>query len=304
MMKTFFSKGVAFLLAASLLVASLTSCKNDDDDDDEEEVSSGSSSVVLPSSVGTNELTGLTFEDSNDARVKTWKFEDSTATYTREDFEDSKGDGSINTKTYSYAYDSTNKIITLKLTKVSFTDEGKTYSYSSASEYKSLAKSEGGVIDEAELNYVYDNTAAEFNTPVAYKYTLDSTSLTLTPYFNGSLPTNVEFTYHDSSYSVGLYLEDGEFEVYAGEKAIGFPTFSNNSFSVNLYSWSYDESTDEETTYSVGTAKGTYSVTGSGASATVSLTFTELPSSFTAVSVNTAYELSQNDDDGETFTKK
>ena len=33
MMKTFFSKGVAFLLAASLLVASLTSCKNDDDDD-------------------------------------------------------------------------------------------------------------------------------------------------------------------------------------------------------------------------------------------------------------------------------
>ncbi len=42
MMKTFFSKGVAFLLAASLLVASLTSCKNDDDDDDEE-VSSNSS---------------------------------------------------------------------------------------------------------------------------------------------------------------------------------------------------------------------------------------------------------------------
>ena len=148
MMKTFFSKGVAFLLAASLLVASLTSCKNDDDDDDEE-VSSGSSSVVLPSSVGTNELTGLTFEDATNYSAKTWKFEDSTATYTREDFEDSKGDGSIDTKTYSYAYDSTNKIITLKLTKVSFTEEGKTYSYSSASEYKSLAKSEGDVTDEA-----------------------------------------------------------------------------------------------------------------------------------------------------------
>lgn len=304
MKKSQFFSALPLFAAACFLAASLTSCSNDDDDDD-----SSSSSVTLPASSGTNELSGknwsVTDSGTGYSESEEWEFSDSTATYTSAySYTDSDKNetGSI-TETYKYTYDSENGLVYLALTKVSYTSEGTTYTWSSAAEYKKLASSVGGLTGD-ELADEYDSAVATFKTPVIYKYTISSTdsSLTLAEYFDGDLPTAAYFykslssgsiRIKDCSIRISVYDENYNYTYY-----YIYPTYSDSTFTGTLYSCVEDEDSGEEVYTALGTAAGTYSTSGKGTSdCTITLTFTTVPDDASAdITADSTFTLTQQSD--------
>ena len=306
MRKIFSSKThwfVALLLAATL-VFGFASCSSDSDDDDDDDNSSSSSTTyaTLPSSVGTNELSGKswTYTSPHGNAKETWTFNsDGTATFTENGNDD--GETFTQVHTYNYTYNSNSKLVYLGLKSFSSNN----VSYSSVAEAKTLMANYGLSGDELEKKVA--EFALEFATKLVFKYDIDSTAKTLELiyYFDGELPTFVDMDYssYDYSTSQSIYIDgdDGGFEISSSSKYRIYPTFSNGTFSGTLFQKSSEEYT------SLGTATGTYTTSGTGTTgSSVTLTFTALPSNFTVLSTNTAYKLEQGESEdrfyGTTYT--
>ena len=277
-------KIILFALLTSVFSVNFVSCSDDDDDDD-----GGASSVTsLPESTGTDEISGKTWSQTNDDNTTTLKFSSGTLTWTIS--------GSVYecVDTYNYTYDSANKLIYLALTKQAMTTGSQTASWTSASECSSVMSKSGG--SGARLEDIVASTNAEFVTKKIFKYTISGTSLILEDYFGGTLPTMA--TFYGSNFQHELRegyitLEDSS----SDDKYNVYATFSNGSFSGKVYK----ETQSLEYT-SLGTASGTYTVSGKGTSGgTVTLTFTSLPSGVSVVTANTAIELTQSAD-SKTYT--
>ncbi|MBQ3824936.1 MAG: hypothetical protein II811_02240 [Spirochaetaceae bacterium] len=302
MIKIFSSKThwfVALILAAALFFG-FASCSSDSDDDDDDDSSSSSTTyATLPSSVGTNELSGKswTYTSSSGNSKETWIFNsDGSATFTENGNDD--GETFTQVRTYNYTYNSNSKLVYLGLK--SFSNSSNNVSYSSVAEAKTLMVNYGLSGDELEIEVA--EVALEFATKLVFRYDIDSTAKTLEliHYFDGELPTAVEMDYVASDSSSGSYtyteieLEDGGIEIYSSSSSSSgkyclYPTYSNGSFSGTLFQKSSGYT-------SLGTAAGTYTTSGTGTTgSSVTLTFTTLPSSFTVLSANTAYKLEQGE---------
>ena len=266
---------VSAILAAAL-VFSLPSCKSDDDDDDDDETSSSTSTTyaTLPTSSGTNELSGKTGKTTSSyddwSETKTWTFSDSTVTYTEVETED--GETSTETKTYNYSYDSSNKLLYLGLKSYSYKDSDTDVSYSSVAEAESLMKKAG--LSGTELEYEVAREAADFASRKVYQYTISYSSLTLKEYFDGSFPIDFDFYKWDSSSELYIDYDRNRIEISSdSDKDIEYkivPTFSSGSFSGTVYKEDYDN----DAITSLGTATATYTSSGTGTSGvTMTITF-------------------------------
>lgn len=279
-----------FLLALAAFAAVFTFASCSDDDDDEG--SSEGVSITLPESVGTNELSGTKWEQSDSNYSRTFEFADGTATLTEVDAEDST---TTIKYVYKYTYDSENKLVYLALTTYGGTKGSDSYSVS-ASSYESDVKNIGD--SGGQLSWDIEWTKNLFTTSTIYKYTLEDSNLTLANYFDGTLPSNAGFYNNDKDLDYYGYLETYDSSSEASYAL--FPTFSNGSFSGNLYKEGYDDDGNYE---KLGTASGTYTTTGTGTSdCTVTVTFTSLPDGFSVLTTNTAYTLTQ-DEDSYKYTK-
>lgn len=277
-MKRFSIAMVSAFLALSLI--GFASCSSDsDDDDDTSTTTSSSSTITLPESVGTDELSGTSWSydnSSGDGKVTTWTFKDGTAT--EKVVRQSKNMTEINE--YTYSYDSTKKLVYLALTKYTITEGKDSVSFSSAAAAKAEAAKDGAT--GTELDYIYEIYNAQFSTKTVYKYTIEDTSLTLDSYFDGTLPTMAIL---DSENSEG-FIRYGY--IVFGHNTSFYATVSGNTLTGTVY----DDSGDE--IVKLGTATGTYTASGAGTSdCTVTITFSALPSSVTAVTTNTAYTFTQ-----------
>ena len=290
---------VAALLAASMFALTFVSCENDDDDDDDS--GSSGSSVTLPASKGTNEFSGKTWRDScggTDGGSAVIAYTASTATLTSTYTEG--GETSTTVATYNYSYDSESKLLYLALTKESSTYGGETYTWSSANEFKSVASKAGESGDELAKDVA--EKAVEFAAKRVFKYTISGSTLTLTDYFDGTLPTLADFYARPSSLDIDTH--DGGFEFDGESRYYLYPSFSAGVFSGTLYQRIWND--DGEKTYkAVGTASGTYTTSGTGTSgSTITLTFTALPDGVSDVTKDTAYTLTQRADESQMFTQQ
>ena len=309
MMKNLFGLKKMFMASLALaMVFSVASCKQDDDDDGGtaslSNSSSSGSSVTLPASVGDNVLKGKTWErtysEGSSSSSESVAFSDSTVTRTRTYSGEESGSS---TEVYNYTYDATKNLVYMSFKSVFGTEGGESYSYSSLSEFEAelnkVAEEYGMSAEEKAAEIA--NFKAELERTTVYKYTISGSSLTLADYFYGTLPSNVEFEYRDSGYSIKLdddrvYLEEWGFSSDVDGKARGV-TFSNGTFSGKLY--------DRHEETEIGDVAGTYTISGEGSSATVTVKFTSLPSVYKTIKANTDYVLEQNENNsGTTYTLK
>jgi len=299
---------VTLLFAA--LVFSFVSCKNNDDDEDT--TSAEKPAVTLPESKGENIFKGKvwTRTTSNSSRTYTYTFADDTVTYRRDN-----SDGSWNIRTYNYSYNADSSLLYLSYKAF---ENSKGLSYSSVSEYEAKQK-EKGITGDTLADYVA-YTKAEFDTKIIYKYVLSGNEISFFDYFDGTLPTYAYFsadTIEKDGKEYGLYNMNGYILIddnasYGTNEQITFelyPTFSNGSFSGKLYKCIYNTETEDETSVYLGSASGTYTVTGTGTGSeenagTLKLNFTTLPTSFTILSANTDYVLTQGNSSNGTYTLK
>ena len=307
MMKNLFGLKKMFMASLALaMVFSVASCKQDDDDDSSSN-SSGGSSVTLPASVGDNVLKGKTWErtysEGSSSSSESVAFSDSTVTRTRTYSGEESGSES---KVYNYSYDATKNLVYMSFKSVFGTEGGESYSYSSLSEFEAelnkFAAEEGMSAEEKAAEIA--SFKAELERTTVYKYTIAGSYLNLVAYFGGTLPSNVEFMHDVSGYSIELrddrlYLEEWNENgrVRVDGKARGV-TFSNGTFSGKLY-----DRHDEET--EIGDVAGTYTISGEGSSATVTVKFISLPSVYKKITANTDYVLEQDKyNSGTTYTLK
>ena len=309
------SKKILAALSAAALLATTSlfaSCSDDEDDDGK----NGTTYATLPESVGENPLKGKTWQytDTRDDETYSWSFTDTTATYT-----DSETD-SKNIETYKYSYDANQNLLYLALQSVSnsWTEDGKTtsYSWSSVEEYKEQLKEEveeyGESISEDAIERFIEYTKQEFSTLEVNKYTIgEDGSLTLEEYFDGNLPTACYFRKHfdqselTSDYTyVSISLEDIGLSNSEKSYEYDYPLSFNSeakTFSGNMYDLT-GVSGDFAT--KLGTVTGTYTTEGTGTrDCKMTLTFTELPDGVPdVIKTGTAYELEQSSGSGTTYT--
>lgn len=174
-----------------------------------------------------------------------------------------------------------------------------TVTWTSADDYKNKAASYGKSGDELDFNYAEE--VANFGTPLIWQYESDETqtpkTLTLSAYFDGTLPTaGVEMESADS-HAIEVHADD--FRISATENTdyyICNVTYAGDTFSGTMYkrTQSNDPETDDSYT-TLGTAYGTYSTSGKGISdCTITIKFTQLPSEVTTISTDTDYTLEQD----------
>ena len=308
-------KILAALSAAALLAttALFSSCSDDEDDD-----KNGTAYVTLPESVGENPLKGKTWKrtitEHEEEVTISWSFTDTTATYTESET-DSKY-----IETYKYSYDANQNLLYLALQSESnsWTEDGKTtsYSWSSVEEYKEQLKEEveeyGESISEDAIERFIEYTKQEFSTLEVNKYTIgEDGSLTLERYFDGNLPTACYFRKHfdqselTSDYThVSISLEDIGLSNSEKSYEYDYPLSFNSeakTFSGSMYDLT-GVSGDFAT--KLGTVTGTYFTEGTGTSGCkVTLTFTEIPDGVPdVIKTGTAYELEQSSGSGTTYT--
>ena len=307
MMKNLFGLKKMFMASLALaMVVSVASCKQDDDDSSSNS-SSGGSSVTLPASVGNNVFKGKTWErtysEGSSSSSESVAFSDSTVTFANSWTEE--GESGSSSKVYNYSYDETKSLVYMSFKSASGTaPDGSKISYSSVSEFEALlnkfAAEEGMSAEEKAAEIA--SFKAELERKTVYKYTISGNSLTLADYFGGTLPSEVEFQYEESGFHIRLrddrvYLDEWGSSSDVDGRAENV-TFSNGSFSGKLY-----DKHDEET--EIGDVAGTYTISGEGSSATVTVKFTSLPSVYKTITANTEYTLTQSDsEEGETYTLK
>ena len=302
MMKNLFGLKKMFMASLALaMVFSVASCKQDDDDDSSSNSSSSGSSVTLPASVGDNVLKGKTWErtysEGSTSSSESVAFSDSTVTRTRTYSGEESGSS---TEVYNYTYDATKSLVYMSFKSASETEGGKSYSYSSLSEFEAVLNEYDFTGEEKAAEIA--SFKAELERTTVYKYTISGSSLTLADYFYGTLPSNVEFEYRDSGYSIELRDDRVDLREWGSSSDVDGRaenvTFSNGTFSGKLY-----DRHDEET--EIGDVAGTYTISGEGSSATVTVKFTSLPSVYKTIKANTDYVLKQNENNsGTTYTLK
>lgn len=291
-MKKFLKMAAA--VAAILMALSFASCSDDDDDDGDETTSQ------LPASVGTNELSGTTWTAANG--YATFSFTDSVATskFTSGSY--------FNEVKYSYSYNSTSKLLYLKMISLAEGNSESSVTISSVDEYiaemKKNAQKYNENWDDTRETVERAEATIWLNTIIVSKYALDGNSLSMAEYFDGNFPTAANFSYDlDTN---GSYLDFGsrlKIKDKSGDEKMyyyAYPTdYSDGKFSATLY-----KTADKETYTSLGTVAGTYSSTGTGTSGCkVTVTFTTLPSSVSIVKTGTAYTLEMEDGETTTYTK-
>ena len=301
-------KILAALSEAALLAttALFSSCSDDEDDD-----KNGTAYVTLPESVGENPLKGKTWQRTSEERTYKWAFTDTTATYTR-----SRTD-SQDMYTFKYSYDANQNLLYLALQSESnsWTEEGKTtsYSWSSAEEYKEQLKEEveeyGESISEDAIERFSEFIKQEFSTLEVNKYTIDDDgSLKLEDYFDGNLPTECYFRKHfdqselTSDYThVSIRLDSISISNSDNNYNYDYP-LSFNSEAKTFSGSMYDTTEGGDFATKLGTVTGTYTTEGIGTSGCkVTLTFTKLPDGVPVIKTNTAYVL-ELDSDSDTNT--
>ena len=223
--------------------------------------------------------------------------------------------------TFKYSYDANHNLLYLALQSESnsWTEEGKTtsYSWSSAEEYIELMKKENEEawesLSEAGKEVYIEATKDDFSTLEVRKYTIgEDNSLTLEDYFDGNLPTACHFRKEiaqrdlPSEYTNGeislngimLYSKDSSLD---SDYLLSFNSASK-TFSGNMYTLETPEDEDLSDATELGTVKGNYTTEGNGTSGCkVTLTFTSLPDGVPdVIKKNTAYEL-EMDSDSDTY---
>ena len=313
MRKIFWLKGIFASVLAFALVFVTTGCQNNDDDDDDDENTSSSSSATLPSSVGTNEMSGKTWgvsETSNgETSSMTIAFADSTVTVTMA--ETNSYGTSSQTEIYNYTYDSSSNLLYLAYKSISFTDSSSnsSYTFTSVSDYKSYLSSMN--LSGVELEKEVADFALTLATPRVLKYSISGSSLFYQAYFDGTMPS--QWGFENSSISNVSYFEaeSGRFKIKISSSTdegksyyYVYPTFSSDkTFTGDVYKRDADENYSK-----LGTATGVYTSSGAGTSGvTVSITFTSLPTGFTSyITTGEAYTLTADDSNfsGETLTQQ
>ena len=249
--------------------------------------------VKLPDPVGENPFTGKTFvnewnegsEETPETITETWIFTDSTVTMKEEK---SWFNGhSINH--YEYSYDSSQNLLYLLLKKVEVTENNKIYSFSNYLEYVQMMISRTPGINSIKdvPNTILLTTQSimleTFGFFEVQQYEIDDSSdipsLELTPYFNGTLPSESDF------WSIDWNPEHTKPEISTHERyclrPIGSDSiadcyicwpliFDDNSFSGIITIGTGDEYLGDFECYYTSTGKGT-------SGCTLKIMFTELP---------------------------
>ena len=261
----------------------------------EEEEESESYRVDLPSSVGSDELSGTKWEyfDKKNLIFKTWVFENGAATY-KEDHRD-KNDNSksvIPTKTFFYSYTTSEseKLLYLRLEKIEQIDGLGTTSWTSGEEYCEYFRKIGNTQTNALIEYFIEGEDAKFYEATVFHYKLSGSKITLTKYFTGSLPTGALFAGTDGDISIkvqsaGIFINNAKtktgYTVY--------PRYDGKDFSGKLFK------VVNNMKYSVaGDVRGFYSSEAKGKSGSLLyLTFTSLPDGVSEIELNKAYCVNQ-----------
>ena len=240
--------------------------------------------VELPASVGENPFNGKTFTQTNSDSDKTisWAFTADTASETKS----RTRNGQIKSEktVYRYTYDANNNLIFFGFKSYS-DDKG---AFSSVSEYEALLKEKYG--DEISKNPEALKTELErlsqrFSTKETYQYELSANTISLTGYFDGTLPTNVSF-----------WTSDGKISLRKGEGMwIWPPESTGNGDGYHSEVVTYKDGKFFGKLNDLGEIEGTYTTSGTGTSGcSVTLIFTKLPSGVTVITTNTPYTLTSN----------
>ena len=279
----------AFFCAAFLLAVS--SCKNSPSENPEpDEPDFPEPEVTLPDSKGENIFSGKKFtEEYSFINVyHEWDFTDSKVTVTKRDDENEV----MLLTSYSYSFDTEKSL--LYLVVESYKD-AHYISFSSFSEY--LEKMTEKEIPSKMRSVLTASTYFKLSTVQIYNYVIAENRIALIPYFNGKLPSNVTFCDAENTITLsnGVLTLKNETQSYvlfsdemlAGEESGTF--FAEGAVRTNANSF-YEE---------CGKVSGTFKSAGSGtAGCSVTLTFTELPSSITFVQKEKSYVLTQKQVDG------
>ena len=191
---------------------------------------------------------------------------------------------------YNYSYDSTNKFLYLALSSIS--ENGTTFS--SSSEYAASG-------DTTDAEFALDVAEEEFlfSTVDVAQYSLSDSSLTLTDYFSGSLPTLCTFTLSGDTAYDSASLRNNVFDLDTNDTNnthyYVVPSFSSDgTFSGTVYKRIRNSSDEKVYSKLSSTASGTYAVSGKGTSgSTITLTFSA-PSEITAY--GTSFVMTQEED--------
>jgi len=283
-MKTL-KKSILLLFAVAVvfsMTVSIVSCSKDDEDT--EEKPKAGFSVALPESVGENPFAGKSYDyeegfmGTTPGRVV---FTDSTLTITNKK----------NHKWFfQYTYDATQKLIYCGWVS----ESGKGATIYTVSDYVNMYKNE--LVTDDTISYYTDKGTASYTTMKIYSYEQTDSSLTMSEgYFTGALPSCAEFEIPNSGSSpYNISYDNEEFTINDNNSSSKskyhlFVLCNENPFSATLYQKLNGEYAK------VGTAKGSYTATGTGISdCTLKITFTELPDEVTVITKNTEYTLPQH----------
>lgn len=231
---------------------------------------------ATPDCVGTDELSGKTFERTYDGGKEVYTFKDGIAEET-DSSEEGDGEAKI---TYSYSWNATEKLVYLQ--KKSSSAMG--YTMNSAEDevkaYIDYMKKYGGTLSEEDKECLNEETKYNWSMVDVYKYIISDGKLYLEPYFDGVyIPTkglqnfnfgsNANWSVNFSSDCLKLKDNTGDGKTY-----ISYPVFSDGNFSGTLYKKTKKAGEKDSTLTKVGAIKGTYTIS---ANTSVKLNFTEVP---------------------------
>lgn len=257
--------------------------------------------VTLPDSVGENPFNGKTFKQvitGGDAlkKEKTWSFDGSTAKETI--IYTGKAAKEINE--YNYAYDAEKSLLFLALKSFSGEGDGETYTCSTAEEWGNLQKKwdaeDGEPLSQDELDIEVCRMRNIFATRTVYQYSISENSITFTPYFDGSLPTIVNFHSNDNKLLMnmgeGLWLWPNDNDFNNGYHCEA-PNYAEGSISGKLYNYTRSQNNGKKSTQTFfGEFEATYTTEGKGTTGcSIKITFTKLPAGITDFTTGTEYTL-------------
>lgn len=237
--------------------------------------------VTLPESVGENPFSGKTFkeyeEENGDRHYKrTYTFSDSIATEIYESYENGILTFVSETE-YRYTYDASKNLLYLAYKseiEYDYIDGKKVIGLriDSFVDYVAFTMEDCG----ADEDFAYADAYSLYSVPSCMQYEINEDNIVLKEYFDGTLPTQTGFSYHNNNYKPSISIGDGAAYLdfrYDGKRfECPKPTYSDGTVSGKVYK-------DYKL---LGEIEGTYTTSGTGTSdCTVTLTFTKLPSELT-----------------------
>ncbi len=314
-------KALKFLLVgfvASAMIFGFASCSDDEEDEKaatttttENNGENGDSTTTTTENNGTTgSTTTTTTESTNPFSGKTWRvteegflveyaFSNETVTNT---IEESQGNHPYKiVVTAKYTYDTAKSLLSLEPTHMYQKEGDEEAEYSNISEIEAAFEALG--FTGADLACKVASYNAEFRTKVVYKYEITGNTLKLTNYFDGVLPTSIEFNKDGGESDSDIEFRTGEIKVCGTHaRYYIYPTFTDGNFSGTVFKKIYEN--DNEVFTNLGNAAGTYSTSGTGSEGcTITLKFTALPDdAATAISLNTDYVLDQEPEDSDEYT--